>query len=658
MKDASELRWSVRYAAFPPPAVAALLLGIALTFSLTAFLQPMLVGDAGEYYAMYFAWKDTLRPFMTDASWSAVAGLAKSGEIAGFVTIEWLQEAFPALRVGATSDFNHFWLYSAMAALVSGLASIIHIRLSAHAAFIVTHCLLFSLAAVIAWRHFQFKGLVGVVALFILSPMAWYVDKVHTEFFTFCLTLSAVVSFLSRNYILSALFLAIASTQNISFAGVAAVPFAIHFLSPKSACHSRSSPASVACAMLACLFILLHPLYYLSRYGVITPQLLAGGAEVGGNASLVYVWLFDPDLGLLPNWPLGLAILFFSVLIYRTGKKSKEHAFLLLFFAAYLFINLLAQSSTPNLNSGATPGPARYGLWYIPLFFPLLMAVLDAARDLRWLRIMLLLACLFSFSHTLRLNHPRIPQAHTTPSPVSLYLQRNAPFLYDPPAEIFAERYGGMGEISALTHAVAIVGPGCRKILVFPGSGRRKVNGTECPYSDEKVNELLVGRLAALPPPTSPIYIALTEPEAVAVMVRCPRYLDFSNPHGLPPSAIKGFSTAEHHGRWTDGTEASFTCFLSGGGNGTPTRMRVVTTAFAFRGHSQHLLVSLNGAKPKEFKYVAEGESKTLEFEIPTRPAGLIHLRFRLPDAVSPKKLGLNDDTRKLAISIKSVEFE
>jgi hypothetical protein len=66
----------------------------------------------------------------------------------------------------------------------------------------------------------------------------------------------------------------------------------------------------------------------------------------------------------------------------------------------------------------------------------------------------------------------------------------------------------------------------------------------------------------------------------------------------------------------------------------------------------------LNGAKPKEFKYVAEGESKTLEFEIPTRPAGLIHLRFRLPDAVSPKKLGLNDDTRKLAISIKSVEFE
>jgi hypothetical protein len=658
MRDASEWREPVRQTISVNPAIAAILLGIALAFSLTGFLRPALIGDGAEYYAMFFAWKDTLRPFMTDASWSAFGKLATSGEIADFVTVESVRENFPALRIGATADFNHFWLYSALAALVSRAASLLHVTLSAHAAFILTHWLLFSLAAVLAYRYFQSKGLAAVLALAILSPMIWYVDKVHTEFFTFCLTLSAVITFLGGNYILSALFLAIASTQNISFAAVTAIPFAIHFLSSGSGRHSRSSPASVICAVLACLFILMHPLYYFSRYGVITPQVLAGGADPGGNLSLFYIWLVDPDVGLLPNWPLGLAILLIYPFIPQAAKRSKERAFLLLFVAAYLSINLIAQSSTQNLNSGATPGLARYALWYIPLFFPLLIHILDAAKDLFWPRVAVFLVCLASLLYTERFNRPEIGQSHIKPSPVSLYLQKNLPALYNPPVEIFAERYGGMGEMETLTHARAIVGPGCRKILVFPEAGRDRVYGTECAFSEEKMKELIERRLGAGTPQTPPMYVSLGDHEAVAVKLPCPRYLDFSTERGFPSSAIKGFSAPEHHGRWTDGGEASFACFLTAEGNRTPTRMRVATTAFVFRGHTQHASISLNGAKPKELEYVAGGETKMLEFDISALRAGPIHLRFTLPDAVSPKKLGLNPDARKIAISVKSVEFE
>jgi hypothetical protein len=658
MRDASESRDSVRQTTSAKPAITAILLGIALAFTLAGFLRPTLVGDGAEYYAMFFAWKDTLRPFMTDASWSAVGRLSTSGEIAGFVPVESLKAAFPALRMGATSDFNHFWLYSALAALVSRAASLLHVTLSAHTAFILTHWLLFSLTAVLAYRYFRLKGLAAVLALAFLSPMIWYVDKVHTEFFTFCLALSAVIAFSSRNYILSALFLAIASTQNISFAAVAAIPFAIHFLDSGSERPPRSSPANVLYAVLACLFILLHPVYYFLRYGVVTPQLLAGGADPGGNLSLFYIWLVDPDVGLLPNWPLGLAILFLSPFIGWPGKKSKERAFLLLFFAAYLSINLIAQSSTQNLNSGASPGLARYATWYIPLFFPLLIPILNAAKDMRWLRITLFLVCLASLFHTQRFNRPQRGQTYLTPSPVSLYLQKNAPALYNPPSEIFAERYGGMGEMPSLSQARAIIGPDCKKILVFPEPGRDRVYGTECPFSEEKVKELLARRLGAIPPHSSPMYFSLTDHEAVAVMVPCRRYIDFSTEEGFPSSAFKGFSRPEHHGRWTDGNKASFTCSLAAGGIGTPARMRVATTAFVFRGHTQHVSISLNGAKPKELDYVAGGETKMLEFDISALRAGPIHLRFTLPDAVSPKKLGLNPDARKIAISVKSVEFE
>jgi hypothetical protein len=658
MRDASEWAESVRQTTFVNPAIAAMLLGIALAFSLTGFLQPTLVGDGGEYYAMFFAWKDTARPFMTDASWSALGKLAASGEIAGFVPVEALREEFPELRVGTTADFNHFWLYSALAALVNLAASLLHVTLSTHAAFMLTHWLLFSVAAVLAYRYFQSKGLAAVLVLAILSPMIWYADKVHTEFFTFCLTLSAVIAFAGRNYILSALFLAIASTQNISFAAVAAIPFAIHFLDSGTERHSRSSPASVICAVLACLFILMHPLYYFSRYGVITPQMLAGGAVPGGNLSLFYIWLVDPDVGLLPNWPLGLAILLICPFIGRTAKRSKGRAFLLLFVAAYLSINLIAQSSTQNLNSGATPGLARYALWYIPLFFPLLIYLLDAAKDLRWLRVAVLLVCLVCLLHTQRFNHPQIGQSHLKPSPVSLYLQKNLPALYNPPVEIFAERYGGIGEMPSLTDARAIVGPGCKKILVFSEAGRDRVYGTECAFSEEKVKELIERRFGAVTPQTSPMYVSLGDHEAVAAMLACPRYLDFSAERGFPSSAVKGFSAPEPHGRWTDGGEASFACSLPAEGNRTPTRMRVATTAFLFRGHTRHVSISLNGARPIELEYVAGGETKMLELDISALRAGPIQLRFTLPDAVSPKELGLNIDARKIAISVKSVEFE
>jgi hypothetical protein len=657
MRDQGERHASVREI---PSAthLAMIVLGIGLAFSLTGLLRPQLVGDGAEYYAMFFAWKDTLRPFMTEASWTAINTLSTSGEIANFIPVERLRDDFPALRAGDTSDFNHFWLYSALAALVSAAASVVHVGLSAHTAFIVTHWLLFSLAAVLAYWYFQFKGLAAVLALSILSPMVWYVDKVHTEFFTFCLTLSAVIAFSARNYILSALFLAIASTQNISFAAVAAVPFANHFLDSRNKRRSRSSPASILYAILACLFILLHPVYYLSRYGVITPQFLSGGADVGGNLSLFYIWLVDPDVGLLPNWPLGFAVLCLGAFIWRPRRMSRETFLFLCFLAAYLSISLVAQSSTENLNSGASPGLARYATWYIALFFPLLLFIFAATKDSLWSGIVLFLACLGSLLHTLRFNNPQTDQVYLTPSPVSLYLQKNAPALYDPPAEVFAERYGGMGEMPALSRALAIVGPDCRKILAFPGPNRDRVYGAECPFSEEKVRELLAHRLDATPPPGSPTYISLSDHEAARAIVACPPKMDFTTGEGVPSTALKGFSTPELHGRWTDGDEASITCSVASDGNGTPARMRIATMAFVHGGHSQRVSVSLNGGQPKVLEYVPGDAAKVLEFDLSATRSPAIRLHFALPDAVSPQKLGVNSDARRIAISVRTVEFE
>ncbi len=501
--------------------LAVMLLGVAVAFFLAHFLPPTRVGDGSEYYAMYFAWKDTLRPFMTDTSWKQVDVLSTSGEITGFVTLQWLKDFSPALRLGTTADFNHFWLYSALTALVSGFLSMIYIEVSAHNAFIVTHWLLFSLTTTLAYKNFRWKGVVAVFALTILSPMIWYIDKVHIEFFTFCLTLSAVIVFLTKNYILSALFLAIASTQNISFAAIAIIPFSIYFFDQKHLAYSRTNLIYV---VFTCFFVLIHPFYYFSRYGVITPQLLAGGADIGGNLRLFYIWIIDPDVGLLGNWPFGVAIIFLTMFTYSKKKTCKENYYLILFFLTYLIISLFSQSSTQNLNSGATPGIARYALWYIPLFFPLVLSILNFTKNQPWLKLMIIFVCVVSLAYTYKYQRPSLNENYTQPSPLSLLIQKNASSLYNPPAEIFTERYSGVGESPSLSQARAIIGPDCRKVLVFTGINRDKIyGGQSCSFAEDKVKEVILRKLGEISPDRGGSYMKLNEQEI--------RQLDLTKPN-------------------------------------------------------------------------------------------------------------------------------
>jgi hypothetical protein len=184
------------------------------------------------------------------------------------------------------------------------------------------------------------------------------------------------------------------------------------------------------------------------------------------------------------------------------------------------------------------------------------------------------------------------------------------------------------------------------------------VYGAECPFSEEKVRELLAHRLDATPPPGSPTYISLSDHEAARAIVACPPKMDFTTGEGVPSTALKGFSTPELHGRWTDGDEASITCSVASDGNGTPARMRIATMAFVHGGHSQRVSVSLNGGQPKVLEYVLGDAAKVLEFDLSATRSPTIRLHFALPDAVSPQKLGVNSDARRIAISVRTVEFE
>jgi hypothetical protein len=133
------------------------------------------------------------------------------------------------------------------------------------------------------------------------------------------------------------------------------------------------------------------------------------------------------------------------------------------FFAVYLTVSLYAASSTLNLNSGATPGLARYALWYLPLTFPFFYATISLFRRVALAPILAGALAICLTIPVLGSSYPSLPEMYDRPSAVSHFIQRYLPWSYNPPPEIFAERYGRSGERKVDT---AVLGPDCRKVLL------------------------------------------------------------------------------------------------------------------------------------------------------------------------------------------------
>jgi hypothetical protein len=137
----------------------------------------------------------------------------------------------------------------------------------------------------------------------------------------------------------------------------------------------------------------------------------------------------------------------------------------------------------------------------------------------------------------------------------------------------------------------------------------------------------------------------------------CQGTFDFTNAVAVPADALRGFSGTEPFGRWTDGNDASFACILPPKNALAPSTVRITTSGFVPAGHAQRALVSVNGSKAVEEDYGPDQTSKVIELPLPTSPGEKLLVTFSLPDAVTPKEVGLNADTRKIAISVRSIEF-
>jgi hypothetical protein len=395
-------------------AVAAVLFA-CLLLALAATSTPRVVGDGSEYVRL--------------------AGRLASGQLPG------------------AGESRHFIFYSALAAPLLKLLGALGVN--PLVAFTLLNGLLLGAAFYVAASRLHWTWCAIVFA----GPILWWLDKPHTEPFTFALY-AVAFSLVGSAPWWSLVAAGAAATQNpgnvllvlvIAIAAAAGKPALLR--------DRRFWMGCLAGAAVAAL----HPAYYLARAGTPTRLVSAGDVHLVTLPEYVAV-LIDPNVGLVPHVPiyaaavLGAALLLATRMPRRLMSPGVAAAVLSATWLAFV------AATATNVNHGGTPGLSRYATWFIPLAIPLFQ---EADRVLGRRVVWMALPALVSAVLGVWAFHPARAEGVDRPTRLAWFLWTRYPSVDNPLPEIFAERMRGLDE-----NWLPVATPGCEKILL-PGRGGR-----------------------------------------------------------------------------------------------------------------------------------------------------------------------------------------
>ena len=242
------------------PAVAAVLFA-CLLLTLAATSSPRVVGDGSEYVHL--------------------AARIASGHLPG------------------AGESRHFIFYSALAAPLVALGR--PLGLETAAAFTILNGLLLLAAFYLAASRLHWT----FCAIVFAGPILWWLDKPHTEPFTFALYAVAFSLFASAPW-WSLVAVGAAATQNPGNAALIGILAVAAAAGKASLLKDRRFWLGLAAGTVLAA---LHPAYYLVRLG--TPTRLVSAGDLRWVTWQEYrAVLVDPNIGLLPQVPIyGAAVL-------------------------------------------------------------------------------------------------------------------------------------------------------------------------------------------------------------------------------------------------------------------------------------------------------------------------------------------------------------
>ena len=145
--------------------------------------------------------------------------------------------------------------------------------------------------------------------------------------------------------------------------------------------------------------------------------------------------------------------------------------------------------------------------------------------------------------------------------------------------------------------------------------------------------------------------------ECLVGRIRGTTRIELTDANKIFVCSTHGMSGREGGGSWTDSREATLRCPLPQVGGKTPGRVDVEVVAFRGDIASMRALVGVEG-QPLRQLTVGGSATQTLSLPLGGQAAREVVIRFELPDVRSPQELGLSNDTRKLGLLVRAIEFK
>ena len=416
---------------------ATVLVLLILVPVVTTWNDPPVIGDGPEYIAMLVSLAQDGSPSLRPDFAALHADPSRNAaHIDGASVVQ------PALRgADGRTDFWHFWFYSLLALPFYGVVGFFHGAPTY--AFALLNVALLALAFAVAYRNFALVGVAAMAMVTIASPAFWFVTKAHTEIFTVAWVSIAVFALLKQRMLGAFWAFSLAATQNPPFLFAAAGVATLMLWRERTA---LLRPSRLAAFVGAGLVGILHPVYYLWRLHVITPQLINKAASGSVTVSKALAWFIDPDIGLFWSWPVGVALLIVGVLQLRRSRPHSTYDVTLMWAAtAFVVVMACSQARTINVNHGGTVHVSRYAMWYLPLFLPACMGLVNAlGRRLKSAELAAIACTMASLAIGYMYYSPGAEEACVQHSAAARLLYDKWPALYDPYPEVFIERSAHM----------------------------------------------------------------------------------------------------------------------------------------------------------------------------------------------------------------------
>lgn len=428
------------------PRAQALLVGAALAVALAAGSPLRLVGDGAEYLAMALNLASLHHPALAPADIGAIEQALGEADPA---FANWDVRQYSIASADRRRDFLHFWIYPLVSVPALWLTQLA--GASPLAAFTITNVALLSLAL-----YFALPRLGGAACVLLFgSPIVWWIDKAHSEVFTFSL-LSIAFLLLEQRPWWALVAAGAAAGQNPPIGWLVVLIVAGQAIARREVLRDRRFQRALAIALA---LMLAQPAYTYIRHA--KPSLLATAnlSHVPSWAELMAV-PFDPVIGLFPNFPVFFVALIAAVILLVRRRRGALGEIDTLIAAACAAGFLFAFAQATNLHHGGTPSLSRYGVWLLPLAIPLLSGAraIGAApwNAFLWSAATLsAMICAFAF-------HPAVPQNGREPTLAASVVWTRHPGWNNPLPEIFVETW-----LRTEQRQAPVATPGCEKVLVI-----------------------------------------------------------------------------------------------------------------------------------------------------------------------------------------------